>query len=383
MNQERNRPVTAEDLILRYDLEKLKTLKKQFNQLSDVLQNENMIIKYYVQNVSRYSNQNNSTTWFYSGTPTLENEPFISFEDNVSDHVGDLYYDRDTGNVYILNYEDNDYSWDEVDDVALVQSLAIANSEADAQDNKRSIFYDTPSTPYEVGDIWIKDNVIMRCRCSRTEGTINLADWIEQEYYSDTNVILDVRAILNQFQREVTQSYITNVQLEATKDNIMSNVEGITRQIETDLSGVEQNVTEVVNSVQEIQSTTSQTIEVVREITENGVTKVDTQTGFVFDKDGLSIDSINSPVKSNLDEAGLAIISKIAAALSTIFYTGYVNQDVVDAISSLADYLGQTVTYTENLIFKNYLSSKNVRLEDVESSTYGKGLGFFVIGGDS
>lgn len=255
MNQERNRPISAEDVIRRYDLENLKTIRKTIQNLDKTIKNQYMIIKKYVQNVSHYNNQVNSTTWFYSGVPTLDNEPYISFDPSeLSNRVNDLYYDRNSGKVYIFTFDDPNYSWEEVSDDDLIESLAIANSESDSQDNRRNIFYETPTTPYEAGDIWINDNLIMRCRCSRDSGDYSDTDWIEQEYYSEASVLNDVKAILNQFEEVVTTNYATKAQLETTANNIQSSVESTT----TTLS---QRIDSVNTYAQEINTTYASALE--------------------------------------------------------------------------------------------------------------------------
>ncbi len=245
MNQERNRPLTAEDLIRRYDLENLKTVKKNIKVLERTLQNQHILIRQYIQNVSNYNNQVNSTTWFYNGTPTLDNEPYILFDDDKDEHINDLYYDRDNGKVYIFSFDGTDYSWEEVKDGALVQSLAIANSEADAQDNRRNIYYQRPAPPYEIGDVWVDGNIIMRCRCSRDEGEFSDTDWVEQDYYSDSGVVLDVKAVLDQFETLVTTEYATRALLETTAESINSKVETNTNTLTERLDATNSSVEEV------------------------------------------------------------------------------------------------------------------------------------------
>ena len=220
--QDLSRAVTVEDLIRRYDLDNLKTDRQTLKVITRSIENQYTIVKQFIQNVALYTNQADSTVWFYNGVPTLLNEPYKSFDD-PSEHVNDLYYDRETGYVYQLQY-DTVYSWVLLQDDALAQSLAIANSEADAQDNRRRIFYSQPTPPYDTGDIWINDNIIMRCRCSRDGDSFKDTEWVTQENYSETCVLLDVRAVLNSFIENVESNYVTTSRLETTKNTIEAEV---------------------------------------------------------------------------------------------------------------------------------------------------------------
>ena len=56
---------------------------------------------------------------------------------------------------------------------------------------------------------------------------------------------------------------------------------------------------------------------------------------------------------------------------------------MANKVNALTKYLGQTVTYSNSLIFQKYLSSGNARFEDVQHDIFGKGLGIFMIGGDN
>ncbi len=143
------------------------------------------------------------------------------------------------------------------------------------------------------------------------------------------------------------------------------------------------NVQQIENTVETLQNSTEYAINVVEDIQTNGVSQVKTETGYTFGKEGLKIEKSNAPTGSKLDEAGLEIKDKTSAAETTQFYSGYVNEKMAEKTPELSKYQGQTVTYSNNLIFEQYLQSKNARLEDVEDPTYGKGIGIFIIGGDN
>ena len=144
-----------------------------------------------------------------------------------------------------------------------------------------------------------------------------------------------------------------------------------------------ENVTEITNRVENLTTSTEQAINIIEDIQVNGVTQVQTETGYTFNQDGLNIEKTNAPTGSKLDEAGLEVKDKTSAAETTQFYSGYVDEEMAQKTPALEDYQGQSVTYASNLIFNNFLQSGNGRFEDVEDEIYGKGIGIFITGGGS
>ena len=135
------------------------------------------------------------TTWYYNGTPTLENEPASTWETDAekSKHVGDLYYDKDTGYSYIFKVDDGVFSWERILDSDLTQALALANSAQDTADNKRRVFISTPEPPYENGDLWLNDGEIYVCQISKgIEETYATDDFIEATNYTDDSLAIQV-----------------------------------------------------------------------------------------------------------------------------------------------------------------------------------------------
>ena len=387
---DKSKQLTAEDLIRRYNLEGLKTVRKDIKNLNQVIKRQDNIIKNYIKNITPYKSQakNTITAWFFNGVPVIDEESKI--EEN------DLCFDRDTGYVYQLIKVNEDLVWQRIQDEELSTSLSYANSEADVSDNKRTLFYDEPTTPYEVGDIWLKDDIIMRCRCTRTEGDINLADWVVQDEYTEDYVLSETRAILNEFKTTVETDYITNVQLETTKDSILSKVESDTTKIEVKLNNNYytkdeldnmqnsniQNITEVKNSVENLTNSTSHTISILEEKINNGVTELKTENNYTFNKNGLDISDSNAPVGNNVNAYGVEVRDKTSSNENTQFYGGYVYEDLLNRAPKLEKYLGQTLTYAKNFLFEQYFSSEHWRIEEVIDDEEGIGLGFFYIGDD-
>lgn len=680
--------VTAEDLIRRYNLENLKNDRKSIQAIKENASNTNNLLNNFIEaTLSDLQNlqdqvDGNIATWFFSGIPTLQNSPAVDWttDEDKNNHLGDLYYDKDTGYAYRFTLDSNVYSWVKLSDSDIAEALAIANAAQDTADSKRRVFVTTPSPPYDVGDIWIKEDTdLYRCAVSRSAGNFNEAEWIRATDYSNDDYAKNVEAVLNQFKQTVETDYATKVLLNTTKDSILGVVESKTTEVETTLLGyidlfsvdldlynltipvnidkkpietktyeigyysyfkgnqisvtptssssnvgivlsyengkinltvdsntaitnltnefvfnfnyldneneneyvvqkkvvvvlaekgetgakgdtgeqgiqgppgtdgtstyfyvkysenaagtpmtdapsenskymgvasttsptaptspsgytwslikgadgangqdgtpgqpgengqtsylhikysedgstftpadeeagyglgekpsayigqyvdfnetdsntfsdytwykftedidgtlsdlqnqisdnatttannyqdiigrldgyaTVENVTEVTNRVENLTTSTEQAINIIEDIQVNGVTQVHTETGYTFDKDGLEIEKSNAPTGSKLDEAGLEIKDKTSAAETTQFYSGYVDEEMAEKTAALEKYQGQTVTFSNNFIFENYLQSGNGRWEDVEDEVYGQGIGFFIGGGN-
>ena len=86
------------------------------------------------------------TTWFYEGAPTLENEPainWVSNEETMEKHIGDLYYDTETQYCYRwARAKDNEsYGWEQIADTGIVEAMAAASEAKGIADSKRQIFH--------------------------------------------------------------------------------------------------------------------------------------------------------------------------------------------------------------------------------------------------
>lgn len=184
----------AQDLERKYDFASLLGLKKnieiQIKNLTKVENELNNFINSTIGNIENLQEQIDGkiTTWYYEGTPTLNNNPANQWGDEEKEeHIGDLYYDKLTGYCYRFQY-DNFYNWNKIVDQDVVNSLAIANSAKDTADSKRQIFIVQPKTPYDNGDLWISENEIYICQISRQSGSFEASDWINNLKYTDNTV---------------------------------------------------------------------------------------------------------------------------------------------------------------------------------------------------
>lgn len=166
------------------------------------------------------------TTWYYSGAPTLSNTPANEWIDETqkSEHIGDLYYDKDTGYAYrfYFNSETNVYAWENLKDKDVIEALSLANSASDTADSKRRIFTEQPQPPYDNGDLWIKDMEIYICQISKPiEETYEEADFIIATKYTDNTLASQVNDRL-----EIVAGTVTTIE----KSNNDLNIEFVRQQ---------------------------------------------------------------------------------------------------------------------------------------------------------
>lgn len=130
--------------------------------------------------------QNSIETHFYDGVPTLSNLPASGWTtDAVKDaHLGDMYYDGNTGTGYRFSKYSGVYSWEVITDSVAIEALALAQDAYDvATDHKRRIFLpgSDPLPPYDVGDLWTTgtEDGIKSCNTTRAAGASYVAtDWV-------------------------------------------------------------------------------------------------------------------------------------------------------------------------------------------------------------
>ena len=132
-------------------------------------------------------------SWFYDGEPTSVNAPAKDWitEDAKRLHIGDLYYDTTSGFSYEWTFKNNAYSWQKITNSGIKKALEDASRAQDTADGKRRVFYDTPSPPYDKGDMWTQGNGgdILVCQVSRSiTDSYNRADWTVASKYTDDTV---------------------------------------------------------------------------------------------------------------------------------------------------------------------------------------------------
>lgn len=137
-------------------------------------------------------------TWFYNGVPTLTNYPASEWNTEALkiQHLGDLYYDNNTGTAYRFSQNaSGSYYWNTITDDAITKALAAAKAAQDTADSKRRVFTSQPTTQqvYDAGDLWVNatygtqySNDILRCITHKNAGiAFNIAHWTLASKYTD------------------------------------------------------------------------------------------------------------------------------------------------------------------------------------------------------
>ena len=190
--QERNGVRTAADLERKYNFAGMKKAvqlhEEGINKIDSTLEN---FVNSTLKSDANMQAQTDGeiTTWFGNGEPTLDSEPATYWvtDEQKAAHVGDLYYDRETGYAYEFVLGDDSYKWGIVTDDATIESLALANGEYDTKDNMRRLFTAQPYPPYENGDLWLDGVDIYICQISKS--AVN-AETGEAEVYAEGDFII-------------------------------------------------------------------------------------------------------------------------------------------------------------------------------------------------
>ena len=199
MKQDRNGVRTAQDLERKYNIS---LIKKAVEQTETGLTKVNSELENFINStadtIENLQDQidGNITTYYYSGVPTLSNLPASSWEQSEYNvHIGDLYYDKNTGYAYRFYFDSTleTYGWVKLTDNDVVEALAIANAASDTADSKRRVFTTTPSPPYDNGDLWINNQEIYICQVAKEEGeSYSSSDFIVATKYTDDTLATQV-----------------------------------------------------------------------------------------------------------------------------------------------------------------------------------------------
>lgn len=164
-------------------------------------------------------------TWFYEGEPTLTNAPASSWTDKDKDtHLGDLYYDNKTGKAYRFAKDGSIYKWTIITDTDIAKALSDASKAQETADGKMKVFSTQPTTPYQVGDIWVNatypsdgstyKNEVLRCQTNKAAGSqFVIGDWIKASRYTDDTVANAAKKAAEEAQKaaQTAQANITNL----------------------------------------------------------------------------------------------------------------------------------------------------------------------------
>ena len=276
MKQDRNGVRTAQDLERKYNLADLVGIKKAVKQSEEGINKTNAELENFMTStlgtIENLQNQidGNITTYFYSGVPTITNMPASEWvtDEEKNNHLGDLYYDQDTGYAYRFALCDGVYKWIEVLDSDVTEALALANAAQDTADSKRRVFVATPYPPYDNGDLWFNNQEIYICQISKAESeTYADNDFIIATKYTDDTLATQVGDNL-----EVVRGTVTTIQ---------EGVDAFKIDIETTVK--------TINDLQE------ETIEAMERMS------------YTFGTNDLSIANSNDPVNARINNQGLKV----------------------------------------------------------------------------
>lgn len=195
--QDRQGVRTAADLERKYDLASLVGIKKAVQNSVEGINKTNQVLEDFMSStlvsIEELQSQidGSITTWFYSGVPSLSNLPANEWttETLKNEHLGDLYYDEDTGYAYRFALCSGEYKWLEIADTDVAKALLLASEAKDTADGKRRVFVDTPTVPYDEGDLWLNNNELYVSIVTKASGEFAAEDFQKATKYTDDTAL--------------------------------------------------------------------------------------------------------------------------------------------------------------------------------------------------
>lgn len=172
-------------------------------------------------------------TWFYDGIPNALTEPEVNWttEKDRHTHLGDLYYDNQTGFCYRYMNQNGVYSWSRIQDTEVTKALADAANAQTTANAKKRIFIVIPKPPYDIGDLWVQgsNGDIMRCQTPKLDGqTYAEGDWVKASKYTDDTAVTNLS-------NTVEKTYATKSTVNQLSDRIEQTVSSV-EEVRTDAS---------------------------------------------------------------------------------------------------------------------------------------------------
>jgi hypothetical protein len=101
-------------------------------------------------------------------------------------HRGDMWYAPTAKEL--KRYNDTTNTWQLVEDTTAINAYNTASTAQDTADGKRRVFTSTPTTPYDIGDLWAPGTSgnLRRCIVQRLAGDYDATDWELATIYSST-----------------------------------------------------------------------------------------------------------------------------------------------------------------------------------------------------
>lgn len=164
-------------------------------------------------------------TWFYDGIPNALTEPEVHWttEKDRQTHLGDLYYDNKTEFCYRYMNQNGVYSWKRILDTDITKALSDAAKAQTTANAKKRIFITTPTTPYDIGDLWVQGSTgdIMNCQTPKIAGQAYAeADWVKASKYTDDTAVKNLS-------NTVEKTYATKSTVNQLSDRIEQTVSSV------------------------------------------------------------------------------------------------------------------------------------------------------------
>ena len=112
--QDRQGVRTPADVERKYNLGRLAAAQGSSAQKTDLQQLSETLAQFMADTNGKFQElEGHTQTFFYSGVPTLDNAPAVEWETNEAkaEHIGDLYYNEDDGNLYLFKGDGTDFEW--------------------------------------------------------------------------------------------------------------------------------------------------------------------------------------------------------------------------------------------------------------------------------
>lgn len=347
----------------------------------------------FFDTVKNLQNQIDGAILFWNGTtvPTLNNYPASDWktEEDKIKHTADIYTvisGGKQGKSYRFDKVDGTWKWIELTDNELSAVTELAQQAQNTADKKMRVFIEQPFPPYRIGDLWINNEEIYKCNTDKETGIFASSEWEKATKYTDDTKANEVAAELVTTIERVTNAETTidgfkdtvaSVETQVTTaTNIANNANdtasnsankaqealnranGVKNNFDEYKNNNDRTITEIKKSVATTHTDSKYAIEVAESIVENGVTKLDTKTGFTFNNQGLAIEKTGAETKSKWNETGMEIIDSTGSSGKRLLFAGYDKEK------------GETIVETKNLTVEKYFSiGKNSRIEDYQGGT--------------
>lgn len=332
--------------------------------------------------------------WFESAEPTMSNSPAKDWTtaDAKKVHVGDLYYNKVGGTAYKWTESGGSYSWSEITNKDILKVFNAASRDNDTVDGKRRVFYGTPTTPYDQGDVWARvtsDGFMLICQTGRMiEDSYQRTDWVVASKYTDDFVAdraeekadkanTDLSSFKTKYDSDLK---VTKEAIEArvTETKYQQSINGISTRLSTAESSIKQNATNITSKVSATDYTGKKIASMINQQADN----ISISASKINLKGAVTTDSISTKgLDASVIKAGKITTEHLDLTGDlTIGEDGHVKigDNVIDVNmlkpDTISEKLWQLIDHVDSSILgwaKNYeFPSQLIELSNVSLSTY-------------